>query len=171
MNPVAQKVIYNYHSYIQFLPKTEQEILNYFKKGLKQKEIAVLRGTTQGAISSRLSRIKKRLAFIRDLRKFQIDDQDLDRFGPLNKAILKTMAETTCQSETASRMNNLFNLSGDSRMTQIKVRHRYGKCLVEMKKLSDKDPNGVYPQYLKFFTLIKTHLYTLHEVRLPHFGN
>jgi predicted transcriptional regulator len=166
VNVDFQRVVYNYFPYIRFLPKAEQEIISYFNKGMKQKTIGILMGTTQGAVSSRLQRIKKRLILIRECKNFKINDEDLDRFGTLNKTILKIMSETTCQTETAVKVNALLNLSGHMEMNQIKVRHRYEKCLKELEKLAKSEPTSEYPRYLEFFTLIKNNLYVLHELKL-----
>jgi hypothetical protein len=161
------KFLYNYHPYIQYLPKREQKLIECFKAGMHQKETAQMLMVTQGAISSRMHRIKKRLVFIRRCKKFNIRENELDFFDPLNKAILKGLAETTCQSETAHRINEAFNLSGKDAMTQVKVRHRFGKCLKDLERCSKKNP--IYKRYFNYFKFISKNLYMKHEIRLPQY--
>lgn len=154
------------------LPPREIDLIElYYNERKNQKDIAKIFGVTQGAISSRLTRAKKRLRFLRNLPK--ITDDEIDRqLGPffelLELEIIKYMMKTTCQSKTAQLINEKFNFTdGKKKMTQVKVRHRFEKCLikigVEMKSRSDLK---------KFYTLlniIKNNLYLLHEVKLPHF--
>jgi len=161
------KFVYNYHSYLKYLPKAEQELLEYLKKGMKQKTIGSLMRISQGAVSSRIQRIKKRLNFIQSWEKFKIIDSDLERLTPLNREILKILSMTTCQSETALLINERFHLTGRSKMTQVKIRHRFERSLQEIEEWSKEEKN--YIKYIEFFTLIKNNLYLLHEVRLPQF--
>jgi predicted transcriptional regulator len=162
--------------FVKKLPKVEQELCElYFTKKMCQKEISYLWGITQGAISSRLSRVKKRLEFMKELSNFDITNFD-EMLSPFFDAfeieLLRTMMETTCQSETAHRLNNLFNLTEEpafysglnpkyNAMTQVKVRHRFEKCLMKLKFC--KHP------YHELFLKIKQNLYMFHEVKLPHF--
>jgi hypothetical protein len=158
---------------VKKLPQSEQELCEYYLiKKLNQKEIATLLGKTQGAVSSRLCRIRKRLQFIKDLSNFDVSkfDEVLSPFfDALEIELLRGMMETTCQSETAQRLNSIFNLnerfSGDGHkyngMTQVKVRHRFEKCLLRMKTIQ-------HPYY-ELFLIIKQNLYLLHEVKLPHY--
>lgn len=158
--------------YFQKLPNKEQDLYNlYVIKKMRQKDIADLWGVTQGSISSRLRRIEERFCFLDKLKLFDTSqiDQDLSKiFNPFEIELLKGMMKTTCQTETARRLNTLFGLSDESkdrsgnRMTQVKVRHQFEKCLEKLKTESQI--------YHSLFSLIKQNLYILHEVKLPHFS-
>jgi len=152
------------------LPEREIDLIElYYKQRKNQKDIAKMFGVTQGAISSRLTRAKKRLIFLRDLPK--ISDQDIDitlkpLFDKIDIEIIKYMIKTTCQSKTAQIINTENNLKDDkARMTQVKVRHRFEKCYLRL----EKDPNPEFKKYYKLLKYIKENLYMLHEVKLPHF--
>lgn len=189
-----RNTIHDYSEYVVFLPETEQTLIMYMSQDMPQKEIARIMGVTQGAVSSRLKRAIQRLTFLKELKKFNFDnfEQDLQPiFSNLEIALLKSMTETTCQSETARILNNTFN----NGMTQVKVRYRFEKCIIYLKGLCEalnyqsqvrdkfgavlKDSTGKpdialdakkYLKYYKLFTLVKANLYKLHEVKLPHFG-
>ena len=154
------------------LPPREIDLLTLYRKyGKNQKDIARMFSVTQGAVSSRLKRAIARLKFIRDLPK--ITDQDIEEalsgvFDPIEIEIIKCMKETTCQSKTAVLINARFELVDEKqRMTQVKVRHRFEKCLNKLSIL--KDGSAKYRQYYDLLMMIKKNLYKLHEVVLPHF--
>ena len=157
--------------FIDKLPERERDLLNlYYKEEKNQKDIAKMFGVTQGAVSSRLSRAKSRLRFLRDMPK--IGDQDIEdslspHFEPMEIEIIKCMVKTTCQSRTATMINDRFGLREDKRMTQVKVRHRFEKCLTQLASLKKKHPGMV--KYHNLLDYIKGNLYMLHEVKLPHF--
>jgi hypothetical protein len=134
---------------------------------MNQKDLARCAGITQGAVSHRIRRIKDRLVFVVEWKKFDINEKDLDIFDTINKTILILMAKTTCQSETARMMNSFLNLPKDKKMNQVKVRHRFYKCLARLEKLSKKDP--IYKKYFDYFKFIGKNLWVLHEVKLPQF--
>ena len=69
------------------------------------------------------------------------------------------MLETTCQSETARRLNELYE---DTTMNQVKVRYRFEKCMDKMKE--------AHHPYLNLFLLIKKNLYMIYDLKLPQFG-
>lgn len=159
--------------FLHKLPAREIDLVTLYRKyGKNQKDIAKMFSVTQGAISSRLRRVADRLQFLRDLPN--ISDHEIDEClspifkEPIEIAIIKCMKETTCQSRTAQLINERFKLVDEKkRMTQVKVRHRFEKCLIHLNTLKDTDP-----KYLRFYTLlafIKKNLYKLHEVKLPHF--
>lgn len=158
--------------YLHKLPPREIDLVTLYRKyGKNQKDIAKIFDVTQGAVSSRLRRAADRLQFLRDIPK--ISEEDIDNNltkifpNPIEIEIIKYMKETTCQSKTAELINKKFGLKDGQEMTQVKVRHRFEKCLAKLSDLKDKDPS-----YLKFYNLmvfIKKNLYMLHEVRLPHF--
>jgi predicted transcriptional regulator len=154
------------------LPPREIDLIElYYNDRKNQKDIAKIFGVTQGAISSRLTRAKKRLRFLRNLPKItddEIDEQLGQFFEPLELEIIKYMMKTTCQSRTAQLINEKFNfIDGKKKMTQVKVRHRFEKCLIKI-----EEEMKIKKDLKKFYTLlniIKDNLYLLHEVRLPHF--
>lgn len=154
------------------LPPREIDLIElYYNERKNQKDIAKIFGVTQGAISSRLTRAKKRLKFLRNLPK--ISDEEIDNqlgsfFEPLELEIIKYMMKTTCQSKTAQLINEKFSFTDrKKKMTQVKVRHRFEKCLIKIAVEMENREN-----LKKFYTLlniIKNNLYLLHEVKLPHF--
>lgn len=154
------------------LPTREIDLIElYYNEHKNQKDIAKIFGVTQGAVSSRLSRAKKRLKFLKDLPK--ITDEEIDMhlnnyFDKIELEIIKFMKRTTCQSRTAQLINEKYELTDEKRrMTQVKVRHRFEKCIIKLKYEMKKDPSLIkYHQLLEY---IKKNLYKLHEVRLPHF--
>ena len=159
--------------FLNRLPPREYDLVElYYVEQKNQKDIARMFGVTQGAVSSRLSRAKKRLIFLRDLPKISNDEID-ERLGLLfdeiELEIIKFMVQTTCQSKTAQLINAKFNIQDDKKkMTQVKVRHRFEKCLMRLREEMKTEPDlKKYHHLLKF---IKENLYLLHEVVLPHFS-
>jgi predicted transcriptional regulator len=158
--------------FIDQLPERERDLLNlYYKEEKNQKDIARMFGVTQGAVSSRLSRAKSRLKFLRGMPK--IDLEDIERslsphFQVMEIEIIKCMMKTTCQSKTATLINELFGLKEEKkRMTQVKVRHRFEKCIALLGDMKKKNPH--LAKYHNLLGYIKGNLYMLHEVKLPHF--
>lgn len=158
--------------FINRLPPREQDLIElYYCDDKNQKDIAKMFGVTQGAISSRLSRAFTRLRFIRDIPKISVEDVEdklQNYFDEIEIEIIVGMMQTTCQSRTAALINERHGLRDkNQRMTQVKVRHRFEKCISRLQDLMNLDPElKEYCQLLKF---IKKNLYKLHEVRLPHF--
>jgi predicted transcriptional regulator len=159
--------------FLNKLPPREIDLLTYYRKyGKNQKDIARIFSVTQGAVSSRLKRAMQRLRFLRDLPK--ITEEEIDQtlgniFDTMELEIIKCMKKTTCQSRTAQLINEKFELTDEKhRMTQVKVRHRFEKCLARLKILQ----NGCqeYARYYNLLLIIKRNLYMLHEVKLPHFN-
>jgi len=158
--------------FLSKLPPREYDLVElYFFEQKNQKDIAKMFGVTQGAISSRLSRARKRLLFLRDLPK--ITGEELDSklgkyFDKMELEIIKVMMDTTCQSKTAQFINEKYRLVDEKkRMTQVKVRHRFEKCLARLKE-EMKSECGLR-KYYHLLVFIKDNLYMLHEVKLPHF--
>ena len=158
-----------YSQYVDKLPETDREFYYYaVRKRFKQKAIAKIMGVTQGAVSSRLSKIMKRVKFLEVMSSFDLEkiDEDLgDILDPFEREILKQLAETTCQEDTARRVNVMFNTSGKKVMNQVKIRHRFQKAwakLVEAKNENIK-------KYVTLFGFIQENLYMMHEVKLPQF--
>lgn len=158
-------------SFLERLPKKELDLINLRRMGKNQKDMAKIFGVTQGAISSRLKRADERLRFLRDLPKIsehEIENSLTDYFSPIEIEIIKCMIRTTCQSETAVIINQKFGLSDDKkRMTQVKVRHRFEKCINELEELVKDKPQ--LRKYHELLIFIKKNPYMLHEVKLPHF--
>lgn len=158
--------------FLSRLPPREVDLIElYYCKGKNQKDIAKIFGVTQGAVSSRLARAKKRLRFLRNLPKISQDEVDVclsKYFERLEVEIIKSMIETTCQSRTAELINARFKLYDEkSRMTQVKVRHRFEKCLSFLKNAKEDEPD--LERFWGLLDFIKRNLYKLHEVHLPHF--
>jgi predicted transcriptional regulator len=156
------------------LPPREIDLVTLSRKyGKNQKDIAKMFSVTQGAVSSRLRRTASRLQFLRDLPKItdnEIETQLSKVFNdPIELEIIKYMRDTTCQSKTAILINEKFKLvTGKERMTQVKVRHRFEKCLARLALLKETDVK--YVRFYNFMLFIKKNLYALHEVVLPHFS-
>lgn len=159
--------------FLSRLPPREVDLIEmYYCKGKNQKDIARIFGVTQGAVSSRLARAKKRLRFLRNLPKISHDEIDFGLgkyFDRIELEIIKYMVETTCQSKTAQLINEKFKLDDEkTRMTQVKVRHRFEKCLAFLKE--EKETSPELEKFHGLLEFIKANLYKLHEVILPHFA-
>lgn len=158
--------------FLDKLPPREIDLIElYYNEHKNQKDIAKMFGVTQGAVSSRLSRAKKRLRFLRDLPKITEEEIDADLkelFDEIELSIIKTMIQTTCQSRTAFLINEKYGLIDEKkRMTQVKVRHRFEKCLCRLGMEAKRNP--LFKKYFLLLEKIKQNLYALHEVKLPHF--
>ena len=158
--------------FIERLPERERDLLNlYYKEEKNQKDIAKMFGVTQGAVSSRLSRARSRLRFLRGMPK--IDHNDIENalkshFETIEIEIIKCMMKTTCQSKTALLINERFGFKEEKkRMTQVKIRHRFEKCINQLADMKKKNPSMA--KYHNLLGYIKQNLYMLHEVKLPHF--
>lgn len=158
--------------FLDRLPSREVDLIElYYRFRKNQKDIARMFGVTQGAISSRLARARKRLEFLRDIPK--ITDTEIEvklgnYFEPIEVEIIKCMMETTCQSRTAEIINERFELVDEKeKMTQVKVRHRFEKCIAQLNELQKFDADLV--KFVELLDFIKKNLYKLHEVKLPHF--
>jgi DNA-binding CsgD family transcriptional regulator len=161
-----------YSFYIPKLPETEKILLGYVEKGLNQNEIAQNLKVTQGAISSRISRIKKRLKFLIKQHKYHWESIDTDLkwvFPPFELELIKGMINTTCQTETARQLNAMFNLQGEQQMTQVKIKHRFNLCIERLKQVEMN--RSLRTNYVRLFNLVRNNLYCLHEVKLPHFDH
>ena len=161
----------DYEPFISKLPEREQDLIEmYYHREKKQKEIAEFFGVTQGAVSHRLSRAIKRLKFLRDMPKLAQDlNSILSRyFSTFEIDLIRYMVETTCQSHTAQLLNVKYKLSGQKRMTQVKVRHKFDRCMQKVYKLkrSVKELKTCH----SLMEYVRENLYMLHEVVLPHFN-
>jgi predicted DNA-binding protein YlxM (UPF0122 family) len=157
--------------FLSQLPPKEVDLIEmYYGLRKKQKEIADFFNVSQGAISHRLSRAKKRLKFLRDMPK--VDDRLLlsklnEHFDDLEVDIIFNMVKTTCQSKTAEIVNDRHRLDGKNKMTQVKVRHKFDKSIEHVKNVTQNDAS--YGIILDLLKCIRENPYMLHEVLLPHF--
>jgi predicted transcriptional regulator len=159
-----------FNPFIQRLPQREIDLIEmYYQDHKKQKDIARFFGVTQGAISHRISRAKKRLDFLKEMPKLTGDLRHILQkyFSAFEMDLLCYMIQTTCQSKTAELLNKKYKFNGKNIMTQIKVRHKFDRYIEKMNKLKRtcKDLRDCY----KLAKYIKNNLYMLHEVILPHF--
>jgi predicted transcriptional regulator len=147
------------------LSESDRFILaKYYVQDVSQKEIAKLMGMTQGAVSSRLNRIKQRVQFLIQVSRYDMtktEDSLKQIFLPLTVEVLKSMIKTTCQTETAKIINESLGLSGKNQLNQIKVRHIFEKSL---KKLYGQEQ---YKNEYELLRLIKDNLYKLYNLP-PH---
>ena len=158
-----------YYDLIQRLPDIERTILYlYYSKKIGQGDIAKIIGMTQGAISHKLTRIKERLAYLSELEKVDFNKffEDILEIArdPLDVEIVKDILKTSCQTETAWRINNRYNLKGREKLNQIRVRYRFVRLMDRLEKLKRRKK---YKEHYKTIKKIKNNLYTLHEVKLP----
>jgi predicted DNA-binding protein YlxM (UPF0122 family) len=160
----------DFEPFLDKLPSKERDLIRlYYYMDKKQKEIAEIFSVTQGAISHRLSRAGKRLRFLRDMPKLEHDINVVLKpyFEPFEIDLINTMISTTCQSRTAEILNEKYNLTGDDKMTQVKIRHKFERFIERLKKNKRKDENiAICFKLLKY---IQKNLYMMHEVVLPHF--
>lgn len=188
--PITENYFEYFEEHEKFIPKLpeyEQTLVEYYMRRMKQQEIATFLGCTQGAISSRLRKIVKRISFMEKLERFNLNqiEQDLKPIchkpycvvgkGPkkwddldtrIDLEVIKGMIQTTSQSGTATIVNDTLNLSGPKKMNQVKVRNRFKNCLTKLKGLSE---NPLYKNYLELLEMIDHNLYVLHEVKHPRF--
>lgn len=163
----------SYDDFVPFLdklPSKERDLIRlYYYADKKQKEIAEIFSVTQGAISHRLSRAGKRLRFLRDMPKLNDDIEEVlkPHFTEFEIELINTMVETTCQSKTAELLNLKYKLSGDNKMTQVKIRHKFERFIERLKKY--KRGNNDLATSFKLLVYVRDNLYMMHEVVLPHF--
>ena len=153
---------------LHLLPEIEQKALYYFyHKRMSQIEIADIFGITQGAVSSRLKKAKKRILYFKALNEYHWEktfDKDLGLiFDPLDMEVLRHMSKTGCQTQTALVLNGLFNFQGEMQMNQVKIRYRFEKCLKKLRVIESM------LKYYNFFVFLKKNLYANYEVKHPHF--
>ena len=160
----------DFQPFLDRIPRREVDLIEmYYRQSKKQKEIADFFGVTQGAVSHRLSRARKRLKFLRDMPKLSDDPHRLleGHFEEFEADLFVFMIETTCQSKTADMLNKKYSLKEKDQMTQIKVRHKFDRYIDRLKKLKKTNPELASCYELAQY--IKNNLYMLHEVILPNF--
>lgn len=162
----------DYMPYVEGLPELDQDIYELaVEKRYKQKIIASMKGITQGAVSSRLKRILRRLMYLESLSHFNLTEMRSELqevLDPMEMEIVTSMAETTCQEETARRLNRMFNLAGDNALTQVKVRHRFRKAWDKVMEKGAENP--MCQKYSVLFGFVQDNLYVLYELKHPHFA-
>lgn len=157
--------------YLHRLPNKEQDMVDlYYFREKRQKDIAKMFSITQGAVSHRLSRARKRLRFLRDMPKVEdrvLLDKLTEAFPAMDADIIYHMTKTTCQSLVAKIINDKYGLSGPDSLTQVKVRHKFFKAI---DKLRDMGESSEVHHTIYLLTMhIRNGSYLLHEVKLPHF--
>ena len=167
-NEVSKNFINSYGYLISKLPKIEQTLFFlYFIRKVGQLELSKITGVSQGAISHRIRRIKNRLVYLKELEQIDFDKfyEDILEIADdyIDIEVLQGMVKTSCQSETAWRINSKYGLRGKKKFNQIKVRHRFEKLVEKLKKIKK------YRYHYRTIRKIKDNLYILHEVKLPHF--
>ena len=157
--------------FLHRLPAKEQDLVDlYYFRRKRQKDIAKMFNISQGAVSHRLARARKRLRFLKDMPK--VEDRVLMQklktaFPPMDTDIVYHMTKTTCQSLVAKIINEKYKLGEDSLLTQVKVRHKFFKAIDKLKELGVSDP--IYDRIYLLTEHIRKGSYLLHEVKLPHF--
>ena len=160
----------DFQPFIERLPRRERDLIEmYYRENKKQKEIAEFFNVTQGAVSHRLSRARKRLEFLRDMPKLRGNLAGVLKpfFDPFDIDVICMMVNTTCQSKTADLLNKKYRLRMHKRMTQVKVRHKFDRSIQKLERLRDKTPE--LEICFQLVSYIRENLYMLHEVILPHF--
>lgn len=160
----------DFQPFLDKIPQREVDLIEmYYRQDKKQKEIAEFFGVTQGAVSHRLTRARKRLKFLRDMPKITRPPREIlkEHMDAFELDLFLFMVETTCQSKTADLLNEKYKLKGDKKMTQIKVRHKFDRYIERLKSIKEKDIEVECCHKLAIY--IKNNLYMLHEVILPHF--
>lgn len=145
---------------LERLPKIEADaIYLHYAKGKRQCDIAHIFGVTQAAVSYRLKRARKRLAFflmVPPLTSEQIRDTLKDHFKSSDIDILVRLHETTCQSQVAH----------DLGISQGRVRHRFLYALQVLHIKRHKHPE-LEDAYVLFTMIGEQGLNLGREVVLP----
>lgn len=158
--------------YLDKLPEREVDLIHmYYCDQKKQKEIATFFSISQGAVSHRLTRARKRLIFLRDMPK--VDNSELRRklaevLDEVDTHVVFHMIRTTCQTRTADIVNSLMGYEGKQQLTQVKVRHKFYRGVDALTKKAEDDRRFSLTADLAGYIKEKG-LYMLHEVKLPHF--
>lgn len=169
LSSTLEECLSRYEIFLKFfdkLPHIEREIFKYYCDfKMNQKEISRITGLTQGAISHRISRMFKRLDFLEKRESLcRMGPEKMFRrlrvyCDPFEIEMLKSIYETTSQSHSAFRLNFIFNLTGENKVNQVKIRYAFEKLLVRLKNT----------EFYPLFRFINDNWYALSEVRLPHF--
>ena len=168
---VLKNLIPEFYPLIQELPRIEQTIFFfYYGKEVNQHDLSIIMGVSQGAISHKLRKIEERLNYLKELKQINFDKFYEDVYeiteDYIDIEVLQGIVKTSCQSETAWRINSKYGLKGKEKINQIKVRHRFEKLVEKLKKLKQRKR---YKDHYKTIMKIKNNLYILYEVKLPQF--
>jgi len=139
---------------LDMLPPVEADFVDmYFFRHIKQTDIASIFGVSQPTVCYRLYRAIARIKFLLILPKVDLAQmrEDLSRFmtDPMDIQIMLYMYETTCQSESAKRLN----------VSQGLVRHRFIRSIKKMKQYESMS------FYSDIFSMISANLNIMREVR------
>jgi predicted transcriptional regulator len=152
--------------YLDRLPLVDQDVIDmHLRLGKTQRDIARILGVAQSAVSQRLKRAKKRLAYIGYISTIDTEAlaRDLARWlSPLEIVIILTMMDTTCQTRTAALLNARHGWTGSEALTQTKVRQRFRGAMDHLRDVSG-------PCYHLLCT-IQDNLGALHTMVQPQFA-
>jgi len=153
-------------SFMDRLSPEEQNLISKLKDKT-QKQVAQELSMTQGAISARVSKINKKLKFICEVESIDTSklEEELGKFfTKLGVDIIVYMKQTTSQSRTADIINEKYGLKNNpEKMTQVKIKYRFEKCLSELRNLEKNFPE--LKKYLQLLMLIKSNLYMFQKWR------
>jgi RNA polymerase sigma factor (sigma-70 family) len=132
MSEEIKGLIRAFKIHFRTLPETEQLLFHmYYVKRLGQLKISKKLHMTQGAVSHRLKKACKRLSFL--LHRPQYTDEQRiivkNIFGVISEKLFSIMYQTTCQSETARCLKELYPKLN---WTQTVVRHRFKSMLQKL---------------------------------------
>jgi len=150
------------------LPKLEKIAYQlYFHERVKQTHIAKYMGVTQGAISHRLIKSMRRLRYVFLLPTLDTKEKAYARnaLGSFVYDLCIFMAETTCQSIVAEKLNNKYHLPEGSRMNQVKVRFKFKRALNKLGIWSEQEPR--LKAMYKLVSYVDQNIYMMHWVHLP----
>jgi DNA-directed RNA polymerase specialized sigma24 family protein len=155
VSEVSEALLLKIKSVMDDLPLMESDFIElYFFKKMRQTAIAKIYRVSQPTVCYRLQRAIIRIKFLLErpnipleeiesaVKKCLSDKLDID--------IMRLMAHTTCQSETAKRLG----------ISQGMVRYRFFRSLGKMKNVQ-----GMH-KYVKYFEVVSRNLNKMREVSL-----
>lgn len=149
--------------YLSLLPSCEREVfyLHYYRS-MKQRDIARYVDMSQGGVCHSIKKARKRLFYLKELetKREESLDEIKELCDPLELEIVDALTETSTQTETAVRINELFALEGARKMNQVKIKYKLGIIrqrarLLNLTKAED------------FMTFIMENLYMRRQVIIP----
>jgi len=150
------RILDRVRSILECLPPVEADFIDlYFFRHVKQTDIAGIFGVSQPTVCYRLQRAIQRIKYLLEVPTVDLSQlrSDMASFlkDPMDVDIMVYMYETTCQSETAKRLN----------VSQGLVRHRFLRTISAMSK------DDTMHFYSEVFTLVSRNLNILREVKRP----
>lgn len=150
------RILDRVRSILGCLPPVEADFIDlYFFRHVKQTDIAGIFGVSQPTVCYRLQRAIQRIKYLLEVPPVDLAQlrSDMESFlkDPMDVDIMVYMYETTCQSETAKRLN----------VSQGLVRHRFLRTISAMAKVDSMH------FYSEVFTLVSRNLNILREVKRP----